>query len=120
MKTSAENVPAVFVGGGTILNKENLNGISELVIPDNFAVANAVGAALGQVSGEVDRVFHYEKLGREKTIQQASNEAKQLAKEAGAKESSIEINEINENPLAYLPGKSVRLQIKAIGDLENY
>ena len=45
MKTSAENVPAVFVGGGTILNKENLNGISELVIPDNFAVANAVGAA---------------------------------------------------------------------------
>ena len=120
MKTSAENVPAVFVGGGTILNKENLNGISELVIPDNFAVANAVGAALGQVSGEVDRVFHYEKLCREKTIEQASNEAKQLAKEAGAKESSIEINEINENPLAYLPGKSVRLQIKAIGDLENY
>ena len=57
---------------------------------------------------------------REKTIEQASNEAKQLAKEAGAKESSIEINEINENPLAYLPGKSVRLQIKAIGDLENY
>ena len=44
----------------------------------------------------------------------------ELAKEAGAKESSIEINEINENPLAYLPGKSVRLQIKAIGDLENY
>ena len=27
--------------------------------------------------------------------------------------------EINENPLAYLPGKSVRLQVKAIGDLEN-
>ncbi len=120
MKTSSENVPAVFVGGGTILNKENLNGISELVIPDNFAVANAVGAALGQVSGEVDRVFHYENLGREKTIEQASDEAKQLAKEAGAKESTIEINEINENPLAYLPGKSVRLQIKAIGDLENY
>ena len=68
MKTSAENVPAVFVGGGTILNKENLNGISELVIPDNFAVANAVGAALGQVSGEVDRVFHYEKLGRKKLL----------------------------------------------------
>ena len=93
MKTSG-NAPAVFVGGGTILLKENLNGISELVIPDNFAVANAVGAALGQVSGEVDRVFHYEKLGRE-TIEQASNEAKQ-SKEAGAKESSIEINEINE------------------------
>ena len=120
MKTSSEKVPAVFVGGGTILNRENLNGISELVIPDNFAVANAVGAALGQVSGEVDRVFHYDNLGRDKTIELATEEAKQLAKDAGAKESSIEINEINENPLAYLPGKSVRLQIKAIGDLENY
>ena len=29
------------------------------------------------------------------------------------------IIEINENPLAYLPGKSVRLQIKAIGVFEN-
>ena len=34
-------------------------------------------------------------------------------------EKTIEVMEINENPLAYLPGRSVRLQIKAIGDLEN-
>jgi len=119
MKTSVEEVPAIFVGGGTIINKEKIKGISELIIPDNFAVANAVGAALGQVSGEVDRVFHYNKLGRDKTIEQASEEAKQKAKEAGAVEKTIEIIEINENPLAYLPGRSVRLQIKAIGDLEN-
>ena len=119
MKTSVEEVPAIFVGGGTIINKEKVKGVSELIIPDNFAVANAVGAALGQVSGEVDRVFHYSKLGRDKTIEQASEEAKQKAKEAGAVEKTIEIIEINENPLAYLPGRSVRLQIKAIGDLEN-
>ena len=61
MKTSADEVPAIFVGGGTIINKENVKGISKLIIPDNFAVANAVGAAVGQVSGEVDRVFHYYK-----------------------------------------------------------
>ncbi|PPR47145.1 MAG: Acetophenone carboxylase gamma subunit [Alphaproteobacteria bacterium MarineAlpha5_Bin9] len=119
MKTSSQDVPAIFVGGGTIINKENVKGVSELIIPENFSVANAVGAALGQVSGEVDRVFHYDKLGRDKTIEQASIEAKEKAKEAGAIEKSIEIMEINENPLAYLPGRSVRLQIKAIGDLEN-
>ena len=119
MKTSVDEVPAIFVGGGTIINKEKVKGISELIIPDNFAVANAVGAALGQVSGEVDRVFHYDKLGRDKTIEEASKEAKEKAKEAGAIENTIEIMEINENPLAYLPGRSVRLQIKAIGDLEN-
>ena len=119
MKTSSEEVPAIFVGGGTIINKEKVKGISELIIPDNFAVANAVGAALGQVSGEVDRVFHYDKLGRDKTIENAKLEAKEKAKEAGAIEKTIEVMEINENPLAYLPGRSVRLQIKAIGDLEN-
>ncbi len=119
MKTSSQEVPAIFVGGGTIINKEKIKGISNLIIPDNFSVANAVGAALGQVSGEVDRVFHYDKLGREKTIELASIEAKEIAKKAGAKENSIEVIEINENPLAYLPGKSVRLQVKAIGDLEN-
>ena len=119
MKTSSKDVPAIFVGGGTIINKEKIKGISELIIPENFSVANAVGAALGQVSGEVDRVFHYDKLGRDKTIEIASEEAKQNAKDAGASEKSIEIMEINENPLAYLPGSSVRLQIKAVGDLEN-
>ena len=119
MKTSSTEVPAIFVGGGTIINQEKIKGISELIIPDNFSVANAVGAALGQVSGEVDRVFHYDKLGREKTIEVASLEAKEIAKKAGASEKTIEVIEINENPLAYLPGKSVRLQIKAIGDLEN-
>jgi len=119
MKTSSKAVPAIFVGGGTIINKEKIKGISELIIPENFSVANAVGAALGQVSGEVDRVFHYDKLGRDKTIEIASEEAKQNAKDAGASEKSIEIMEINENPLAYLPGSSVRLQIKAVGDLEN-
>ena len=67
----------------------------------------------------MDRVFHYDKLGREKTIEVASLEAKEIAKKAGASEKTIEVIEINENPLAYLPGKSVRLQIKAIGDLEN-
>ena len=119
MKTSSAEVPAIFVGGGTIINQDKIKGISELIIPDNFSVANAVGAALGQVSGEVDRVFHYDKLGREKTIEVASLEAKEIAKKAGASEKTIEVIEINENPLAYLPGKSVRLQIKAIGDLEN-
>ena len=49
----------------------------------------------------------------------SATEAKEKAREAGAVENTIEIMEINENPLAYLPGRSVRLQIKAIGDLEN-
>ena len=45
-------------------------------------MANAVGAAIAQVSGEVDRVFTG--LGREEAIEAASNLARERAISAGA------------------------------------
>ena len=50
-------MPVVVVGGGSVLLGDALPGASELVEPDHFAVANAIGAAIAQVGGEVDRVF---------------------------------------------------------------
>ena len=57
MKTSAEPVPAILVGGGSILIERELAGVSTLSIPEHSAVANAIGAAIAQVGGEVDRVL---------------------------------------------------------------
>ena len=48
------------------------NGEMAAVPPDHAPVANAIGAAIAQIGGEVDRVFSYEKLGREKAIETAS------------------------------------------------
>ena len=64
MKTSAEPIPVVVVGGGSILLGDTLPGASELVKPEHFAVANAIGAAIAQVGGEVDRVFSLERHDR--------------------------------------------------------
>ena len=86
-------------------------------IPDHSAVANAIGAAIAQVGGEVDRVFSYEQEGRENAIQQAKDEAEAKAVDAGAEASSIEIIEVEEIPLAYLPGAACRVRVKAVGDL---
>ena len=117
MKTSADPVPLILVGGGSILVSRQIAGTTDTITPDHAAVANAIGAAIAQIGGEIDRVFSYEQLGREAAIEIAGNEARQKAVEAGAVPASIEIVELEELPLTYMPGGAVRLRAKAVGDL---
>ena len=51
-----------MVGGGSILLGDRLAGASRLVRPEHFAVANAIGAAIAQVGGEVDRIFSLDQV----------------------------------------------------------
>ena len=78
---------------------------------------NAIGAAIAQVGGEIDRVFSYESEGRENAIDQAKKEAIAKAIDAGAEAESVDIIEVEEIPLAYLPGAACRVRVKAVGDL---
>jgi N-methylhydantoinase A/oxoprolinase/acetone carboxylase beta subunit len=117
MKTSAEQVPLILVGGGTILVSRQIKGASEMVRPEHFPVANAIGAAIAQVGGETDRVFALAELGREEALRQARQEATDKAVAAGAKEETITIVDVEEVPLAYLPSNAVRIRVKAVGDL---
>ncbi|MEW6243747.1 MAG: hydantoinase/oxoprolinase family protein [Bacillota bacterium] len=117
MKTSPEPCPVIVVGGGSILVPDKLCGASEVVRPAHFEVANAIGAAIAQVSGEIERVFSLENLGREEALRQAKEMAVQEAIKAGADPSSIEIVEVDDVPLAYLPGNATRIRVKAAGKL---
>lgn len=117
MKTSAALMPVVVVGGGSILIQRPIAGASEIVKPAHFAVANAIGAAIAQIGGETDRIFSLAEMTREQALQQARQEASDRAVAAGASASSIEIVEVEEVPLAYLPGNATRIMVKAIGDL---
>ena len=56
-QTSAEAVPLILVGGGSdiIPQQFTMTGVSHVIKPDHYSVANAVGAALSQVSGEWQR-----------------------------------------------------------------
>ena len=120
MKTSADEVPVIAVGGGSILLPEKLPGVSKVYKPEHFEVANAVGAAIAQVSGTIDRVFSLAERSRDEVMEEARQTTFEEAVRAGADEESLELVEVEEVPLAYLPGNAVRVKVKAAGRLRSY
>lgn len=117
MKTSAEAVPVIIVGGGSVLIAKPIAGASEMVKPNHFEAANAVGAAIAQISGEVDRVYALDKRTRESALDDAKAEATAKAVEAGADADTVQIVDVEDVPLTYLPGNATRIRVKAVGDL---
>jgi N-methylhydantoinase A/oxoprolinase/acetone carboxylase beta subunit len=117
MKTSAAALPVILVGGGSILISRPIQGSSEVLKPEHFAVANAIGAAIAQIGGEVDRVFSLEQMTRAQALDQAKQEAAGKAVEAGADAASVQIVDVDEVPLTYLPSNAIRVRVKAVGDL---
>ncbi len=118
MKTSAAPMPVIAVGGGSILLKRPIVGASEVVMPPHFAVANAIGAAIAQIGGETDRIFSLAEMSRDQALATAKSEAIDKAVAAGADRDTVEIVEVEEVPLAYLPGNATRIMVKAVGDLK--
>ncbi|TCP29588.1 hydantoinase/oxoprolinase-like protein [Scopulibacillus darangshiensis] len=117
MKTSADPVPVILVGGGSILFPDALEGASEVIKPENFGVANAIGAAIAQISGQVERIYSLNDWGRDKAIDHAKQIAIGEAVKAGADETTCQIVDIEDVPLAYLPGNATRIRVKAAGEL---
>jgi N-methylhydantoinase A/oxoprolinase/acetone carboxylase beta subunit len=115
-RLSAEPLPVIVVGGGSILVKDKIAGL-EVLKPNHFAVANAVGAAIAQVSGEVDRVYSLAEIGRTEAIADARAKATAAAIAAGARAETIEVVDVEDVPLAYLPGNATRVRVKVVGEL---
>src|SRR5207253_2131371 len=86
--------PLIVVGGGSVLVPDELPGVSAVQRPEHFDVANAIGAALASVSGQVDRIFHAGPGGRRAAVEEACDEARIQAVRAGADPDSIEIVEV--------------------------
>jgi N-methylhydantoinase A/oxoprolinase/acetone carboxylase beta subunit len=119
-RVSADPIPVIAVGGGSILMPDRLGDL-DVIRPENFAVANAVGAAIAQISGEVDRVFALEKgLTREICLKQAEQEATERALSAGAIAETIQVIEREDVPLAYLPGNATRIHVKVVGEMGGF
>ena len=117
MKTSEKPIPVIFVGGGSVILPDKLTGASEVLHPDYYDVANAIGSAIAQVSGQIERVFSIDELGREGAMKIAKDMAIKEAIKAGADPDTIEIVEIDDIPLAYLPGNATKIRVKAAGNL---
>ena len=115
-RLSPDPLPVIVVGGGSILVHGPIGGL-EVIKPNHFAVANAVGAAIAQVSGEVDRVYTLADISRDAALADAKQRATDAAVAAGALRESIEIVDVEDVPLAYLPGNATRVRVKAVGEL---
>jgi N-methylhydantoinase A/oxoprolinase/acetone carboxylase beta subunit len=117
MKTSRADCVLVAVGGGSILLPDRIPGVSEIIRPEHFDTANAVGAAIASVSGQVDRIFHMGPGGRKAALDEACDEARERAVAAGADPATVRIVEREEIPLAYLTSPAIRIRAKAAGAL---
>ena len=115
VKTRAGDTPLIAVGGGAFLVPDQLRGVSDLHRVVHGDCANAVGAAIAQVSGEVDQIFR--DLSRTEAIEQATRLATLRAVEAGAAEDTLTTIETEDMPLSYLPGNCLRVRVRRVGDV---
>jgi N-methylhydantoinase A/oxoprolinase/acetone carboxylase beta subunit len=116
-RLSPDPLPVIVVGGGSILVDDKIGGL-EVLKPNHYAVANAVGAAIAQVSGEIDRVYSLASMSRADAIKDATEKATAVALSAGARAGSIEVVDVEDVPLAYLPGNATRVHVKVVGELD--
>jgi N-methylhydantoinase A/oxoprolinase/acetone carboxylase beta subunit len=118
MRTSAVPLPVVAVGGGSFLVPDEFEGAAAVHRPEHYAVANAVGAAMAQVGGEIDRIVPVAPATRERVLDEAKQEATERAIAAGARPGTVQIYDVDEVPIAYLPGNATRIRVKAVGELQ--
>lgn len=117
MKTEAGDLPLIAVGGGAFLVPDRLAGITEVIRVPHGEHANAVGAAIAQISGETDQI--YRDLGRNEAIAAAEAQARERAVAAGADLETLETVDVEDMPLAYLPGNSLRVRVRVAGEMQD-
>ncbi len=115
MKTSAADLPVIVVGGGAALVPDALSGVSQVIKVEHAGVANAVGAAMAQVSGECDQIFY--DLDRQQALDTARDIAEKRAVEAGADFLTLDVLDIEDVPMAYIPGNPLRVRLRVVGNL---
>ncbi|MEG0283169.1 MAG: hydantoinase/oxoprolinase family protein [Erysipelotrichales bacterium] len=119
VSTSRVNENLIVVGGGSSIVPKEYSNITNVLVPDNFEVANAIGASIAKVSGNFEGIISFAKTPREEAIANSKEIAITNAIKAGAAPNSVEIIEVEEFPIAYHPEDAVRIKIKAVGELEH-
>jgi N-methylhydantoinase A/oxoprolinase/acetone carboxylase beta subunit len=105
--------PVLLVGGGS----ENLPDYllpPHFIRPPHYQIANAYGAALSEVAGQIDCLVRAEH-NKETKLAELEEKAKALALKKGAKAESIRIIEKKILPLQYLEEPMHRVLITAAG-----
>jgi len=117
MKTSRGDTTILAVGGGNFLIADSLKGASRVVRPPHASVANAVGAAIAQVGAQVEQIVAYDDTPRADAIEQMRVDVTARVVAAGGDAATVQIVEVDEVFLSYLPGRAAQLRVRAVGDL---
>ena len=120
MRTTRAEVPVIAVGGGAFLVPDDLPGAREILRPQHYEVANAVGAAMAEASGSVDRVVRTGDGGRERAVREAIEDARTQAVAGGADPTRLREIEVEEIALSYLPGEAVRVRVRSAGPITRF
>jgi N-methylhydantoinase A/oxoprolinase/acetone carboxylase beta subunit len=115
VKTNAGDVILLAVGGGAFLVPKGLEGVSSVLRLPHGDCANAVGAAIAQVSGEIDQVFR--DMSREEALAEAARLAAAGAVASGADPARLTVVDSEDIPIAYLPGNARRIRVRCVGDI---
>jgi len=65
-----------------------LKGCSEVIRPQHYEVANAIGVTIAQVGAEIDRIFSLDGMSRAEALRQAEEMAIEECVKAGAQRDS--------------------------------
>lgn len=117
MKTTRGDATILAVGGGNFLIADGLKGAARVVRPPHAAVANAVGAAIAQVGAQAEQIVAYDDVPRATAIERMREEVTERAVAAGGDRASVQIVEVDEVFLSYLPGRAAQLRVRAVADL---
>ncbi|MDV3455978.1 hydantoinase/oxoprolinase family protein [Sphingomonas sp. HF-S4] len=117
MKTSRGDAVLLAVGGGNFLIPDTVRGAAQVIRPPHAAVANAVGAAIAQVGAQIEQVVSYDREPREAALDRLRGQASEQVIAAGGVPDSVEIVELEEVFLSYLPGRSAQVRVRIVADL---
>ncbi|KAL2005111.1 hypothetical protein VTN00DRAFT_2961 [Thermoascus crustaceus] len=115
MKTSPDPCDVLLVGGGSILCPTELQGVASIEIPPHAEVANAVGAAVGEIGAEAEAVVN--DSDKEVQLSMVRDKAISKAVARGADEKAIRIIEEEVTGIAYIDGKC-KVVVKVVGPVD--
>ncbi|THH28580.1 hypothetical protein EUX98_g5611 [Antrodiella citrinella] len=107
----------LLVGGGGIICTDTLLGVAKVTCPPFYSVANAVGAAMAKVAGEVDTIEFLASRNIHDVIEDIKQRAVENAFQLGADLATIKIVEVTNIPVQYVTNQATRIIVKAAGEL---
>lgn len=116
MKTTAEPVPAIFIGGGAlVVPREGISGVSEVLSPGHFEVGGAVGTTIAEIGAYAEGVVDLQREDRDEAIAKVTEQAKDNAAAAGAIRNTVEVLDVEEIPFTYMPGRREKIRVRVKG-----